>query len=270
MSGSVTEMLQKRADNEKVLLTSWLIKQRKLGNQVPRINSNTLDEINQHRKLSILDRVDNLLCYIVQSSDRIGEKIPRQSLELTAWTASVDVRETNFLIKHCIEKALIASDGENISITIDGLSRVEDLENSATDNSLCFVAMWFSTEMDEPYNKGIYPAVEKCGYTAQRIDKKEHIDKIDDAIIAEIRRSRFIIADFTSEPDKPRGGVYYEAGFAQGLNIPVIWTCRSDCIESVHFDTRQFNHIVWDAPQDLYEKLTARIGAVIGDGPLRR
>jgi hypothetical protein len=94
------------------------------------------------------------------------------------------------------------------------------------------------------------------------------VNKIDDEIIAEIRRSRFVVADFTSEPEKPRGGVYFEAGFAQGLNTPVIWTCREDMLGSVHFDTRQFNHIAWTSPQDLRAKLKNRIGAVLGQGPL--
>jgi hypothetical protein len=94
------------------------------------------------------------------------------------------------------------------------------------------------------------------------------VNKIDDEIVAEIRRSRFIVADFTSEIDKPRGGVYFEARFAFGLNKPVIWTCREDLISSVHFDTRQFNHITWNSPEDLHTKLKNRIGAVLGQGPL--
>ena len=77
-----------------------------------------------------------------------------------------------------------------------------------------------------------------------------------------------MIADFTSEPEKPRGGVYFEAGFAYGLSIPVIWTCHKDLIEQVHFDTRQFNHILWETPEDLCDALKKRIGAVIGDGPM--
>ena len=64
----------------------------------------------------------------------------------------------------------------------------------------------------------------------------------------------------------PRGGVYYEAGFAQGLNIPVIWTCREDRMDRVHFDTRQYSHILWTGPQDLRQKLRNKIGAVIGYG----
>ena len=66
-----------------------------------------------------------------------------------------------------------------------------------------------------------------------------------------------------------RGGVYFEAGFALGLSIPVIWTCREDMIKHVHFDTRQFNHIVWTDADDLFTKLKNRIGAVSGDGPLK-
>ena len=107
------------------------------------------------------------------------------------------------------------------------------------------------------------------GFRPLRIDRKEHVNKIDDEIIAEIRRSRFLVADFTCHPGSPRGGVYFEAGFALALGKPVIWTCRNDLIEHVHFDTRQFNHIVWASAEDLAERLRNRIGAVIGQGPLR-
>lgn len=132
-----------------------------------------------------------------------------------------------------------------------------------------FVAMWFDDQMTDVYVDGIQRAIEGAGYKSMVINGKEHNNKIDDEIVAEIRRSRFVIADFTSEPNKPRGGVYYEAGFAQGLGIDVIWTCREDLIDQVHFDTRQFNHIVWSDPNDLYKKLKVRIEATIGDGPLK-
>jgi tRNA A37 threonylcarbamoyladenosine modification protein TsaB len=74
---------------------------------------------------------------------------------------------------------------------------------------------------------------------------------------------RFLVADFTGQ----RGSVYYESGFAHGLNIPVIYTCRQDWMEKAHFDTRQYNHIVWKDEQDLYTQLFNRIGRTIGWGP---
>lgn len=56
---------------------------------------------------------------------------------------------------------------------------------------------------------------------------------------AEIRRSRFLVADFTHDKKQgARGSVYYEAGFAHGLNIPVIFTARDGT--KPHFDTSAY------------------------------
>ena len=92
-----------------------------------------------------------------------------------------------------------------------------------------------------------------------KVDLVEHNGKIDDFIVAQIRRSGLLVADFTGH----RGGVYFEAGFAMGLGIPVIWTCRDSDIDELHFDTRQYNHIAWTNPQDLQERLQNRIAATI-------
>ncbi len=44
-----------------------------------------------------------------------------------------------------------------------------------------------------------------------------------------------------------------------GLGRPVIFTCRNDELNQAHFDTRQYNHIAWDTPAELREKLKRRI-----------
>ena len=136
--------------------------------------------------------------------------------------------------------------------------------------------MWFSDEMQDAYDSGFSTAISQAGYLPLRIDVKEHNNKIDDEIVLEIRRSRFVVADFTcpvfpvvGEPEpkrkaEVRGGVYFEAGLAQGLGIDVIWTVRADRLDYVHFDTRQYAHIVWSDPADLQNMLYKRIGATIG------
>lgn len=68
-----------------------------------------------------------------------------------------------------------------------------------------------------------------------------------------------MVADFTGH----RHGVYFEAGFAMGLGIPVIWLCQEDEIDKTHFDTRQYNHILWNSAEDLYQKLLNRIQATV-------
>ncbi len=154
-------------------------------------------------------------------------------------------------------------------ITPDGHAHLAELEKKVIASKQAFVAMWFDASMSGAYEDGIAPGIRVAGYEPLRIDGKDHNNKIDDEIIAEIRRSRFLVADFTQSDSGPRGGVYYEAGFAHGLDIPVIFTCHTDAISKVHFDTRQYNHITWETPEQLRTRLAQRISATIGDGPLK-
>ena len=113
-------------------------------------------------------------------------------------------------------------------ITVLGYQHAAE-QSANKDLSQCFVAMWFDESMKQAYEEGIEKAVEACGYKPLRIDQKQHLNKIDDEIIAEIRRSRFVVADFTHDATKGvRGGVYYEAGFAHALGLPVIFSCKKD------------------------------------------
>ena len=151
-------------------------------------------------------------------------------------------------------------------MSIDGYKHIKD-SITTPDLAQAFVAMWFDKEMTIAYEEGIKKAVELAGYKSMRIDKKPDVNKIDDEIIAQIRRSRFLVADFTHGNEGARGGVYYEAGFAFGLGLPVIYTCRKDMVDKLHFDTRQYHHIVWEEPADLCRDLKNRIQALIGEGP---
>ena len=147
----------------------------------------------------------------------------------------------------------------NYRLTPEGWDRVGKLRETQRESDQAFVAMWFDPELDTIWEQGLKPALEETGYRPIRIDLVEHNEKICDRIVAEIRRSGLLIADFTGN----RGGVYFEAGYAMGLGIPVIWTCRKRDIDSVHFDTRQYNHITWESAEDLKLQLADRIQATL-------
>ncbi len=153
----------------------------------------------------------------------------------------------------------------DIVVTAEGWNRIADLERATAGQKplQAFIAMWFSPEVQDALENGLLPGIQDAGYRGFRVDMKEHANKIDDEIIAEIRKCRFMVADFTGH----RGGVYYEAGFAAGLGIPVIFTCRKDALEHLHFDVRQYNTIDWTSPEQLRQRLRNRIGAVIGPPP---
>jgi hypothetical protein len=128
-----------------------------------------------------------------------------------------------------------------------------------------FVAMWFTEILDAAYNEGIKYAIETAGYKPVIIRLEEHANIIIEEIIAKIRNSTFVVADFTGH----RRGVYFEAGFARGLDIPVIWTCHKDEFQDVHFDIKPYKFIVWTTPADLAKKLKRSITEIVGRGRRR-
>ena len=151
-------------------------------------------------------------------------------------------------------------------LTLAGWARAGELQKGAIDSSTVFVAMSFKPEWDGAWKDGIRPAIEEdCGYKALRVDAVEHTEDINDRIIAEIRRSKFMVADFSSNP----GGVYLEAGFEMGLGRTVIWTCQDDDErkKALHFDISHYNFIFWKDPEDLRTRLRDRILALFGEGP---
>lgn len=155
-----------------------------------------------------------------------------------------------------------ASEGDGVwqmRLTLGGWQKVEELRTSVPSSRQAFVAMAFTKELDDAWLNGIRPALIETGYHPFRVDKVQHNGKIDDKIVAELRRSGLVIADFTNH----RNGVYFEAGFGIGRGIPVIWTCRDDDIQQAHFDTRQYNHITWLTPGELRRKLGDRIRATL-------
>ena len=113
------------------------------------------------------------------------------------------------------------SDSTGISCIVNprGWTEFEKSKTANIEREKAFVAMWFDPGMDDAYEQGIGPTIaEDAGFKSIRIDAVEHTGKIDDRMIAEIRDSQFLVADFTGH----RGGVYFEAGYAIGLGLPVI------------------------------------------------
>ena len=268
----------------KVRLTDWLIDQRQRGVSCPEIYTTIVSQLKQWKDRKVDDRADSILRYLSAKSKILGTRVnfdlnwsvyqvnedPKKTFyELLAHSGCVGEDDFRFLLKYLEHRRLIKLYHAPWSciLTVEGHDRVSDLEIVRSDSTTAFVAMWFNCSLTDAWERGIEPAIRDVGYKPVRIDRKEHLNKIDDEIIAEISKSRFVVADFTHGADGARGGVYYEAGFAHGLNIPVIFSCKKDVMDKVHFDTRQYNHIVWETAGELRKKLTNRIAAVIGEGP---
>ncbi len=204
------------------------------------------------------DFIDKLLEYVYKKTGKVGNTVALNPYDFPVICAESE-EQFNYIISKALDLELIEKTNDRYRLSLNGWKRISELKKIKTDSKKAFVAMWFNSELDEIWEQGIKPALEETGFQPLRIDLEEHNEKICDKIIAEIKTSGLVIADFTGQ----RGGVYFEAGFALGLGIPVIWTCRKNDIGNLHFDTRQYNHIVWETAEELKEKLKNRIMATI-------
>jgi hypothetical protein len=249
---------------DKVKLSGWVWDQNALGDE-PELTSDRISIIAASPLPGIVERADRLLTRAIKCQSRLGERFRMATPQLFAVTYSQDGHEVECLARFLKDEGLInvLDLGGHIQITPHGYMRYEAFQTQPSASAQGFVAMWFHDAMRETYVRGFEIGVRQAGYDPLRVDGIEHVGKIDDEIIAQIRRSRFVVADFTGH----RSGVYFEAGFALGLNLPVIWSCRRDHLDELHFDIRQFNCIDWTEPEELADRLRKRIEAVIGSGP---
>lgn len=185
----------------------------------------------------------------------------------------------------------IVSDAYACRITGAGWLHLDQIRSYNRSSDTVFIAMWFD-DLTKKYREAVIAAAHFCGYNPVVIDQQEYNDFIMNQVVSSIKQSRFLVADFTSRPEVEkegkvkngvRGGVYWEAGLAYGLGIPVIHTCEDhkDSQNRIHFDINQYNTIYWK-PEDLdanirpldrlssnpnfAERLAARVLATIGRG----
>lgn len=267
------------------------------GNYGDKITANYLHRfLNSFKEMDMLEKMDKTLSILdKKSTDYFGANFSIDADNDYPFFYCFEKKELISQLVLLTESGLIAprypkNPHQVLRITAKGYERLRELKKINEDSRQCFVAMWFMDGMDEVFEKAIKPAIEyiedgqaESRFKALRISDKEHTNDINDEIISEIRRSRFMVCDLTGY----RGGVYWEAGFAYGLGLEVIYTCREDWLktidnelfdkdgnevkvkqEGIHFDLEHRNRIQWkmDTPEDLDEfkkKLTNRIKAVI-------
>lgn len=207
---------------------------------------------------------------------------------LVAEIAVENVEQLNGLTDFLKEMGYV---DEHPRITASGWRHIDELRKTTASSSSAFVAMWFD-DSTMKYRQAAIAAIEYCGYKAIVVDQQEYNDFIMNQVVALIRQSRFLVADFTARPELEeggkvkygvRGGVYWEAGLAFGLGKSVIHTCRDDTAsrQRIHFDVHQYNTIFWTeetlgveiqpleqsiANPDFTQRLVARIRGTVGSG----
>jgi hypothetical protein len=149
-------------------------------------------------------------------------------------------------------------------LTMKGWEKYEELKKVQRQSRTAFMAMRFGDpQLDAMVQSVFKPAVLRTGFELKKLTDEQPAGLIDDQIRAALLSARFIVADLTHGSH----GAYWEAGFAEGLGLPVIYTCEESAWEQTktHFDTNHLLTIIWDStnPNVAGDALTATIRATL-------
>lgn len=200
------------------------------------------------------------------------QKTPGTPLEvgvgnLRAKFGGVTSEDELFIVRTATEEGLIDSSGSTkgthrLQLTLRGWQRFHEIQRGAVHSRTAFMAMPFQNETVNSMVDDVFrPAVEETGFKLKRADDDPKAGGIVNKIRVDILTSRFVIADLTGN----NSGVYWEAGYAEGLGKPVIYTCEKSFFKDVHFDTKQLRTVIWseDEKDNAAEQLKATIRATL-------
>ncbi len=173
---------------------------------------------------SVLEKLDLTLVAIDAKTPEPGQRsqfTPQNDYPLVYARSG---NEAAFYIRQLAGLGYIQQETGIAMVLAPGFKRLMEMQKSGRTSAFVFVAMWFAEQMNDIYDNAIEPAIRNAGYEPIRVDRTEHVNRIDDEIIGRIKASRFIVADFTGH----RQGVYFEAGMMLGLGRTVIWMCKDE------------------------------------------
>jgi hypothetical protein len=151
-----------------------------------------------------------------------------------------------------------------LKLTMVGWEKHGELKKTTVESRDAFMAMKFGQpDLNRAVDECFRPAVAKTGFELRLLTDKQPAGLIDNQLRAAILASRFVISDLTHGSP----GAYWEAGYGEGLGLPVIYTCEKSAWhrQKTHFDTNHLKTIIWD-PAELKhaeEELKATIRATL-------
>jgi len=145
--------------------------------------------------------------------------------------------------------------------TFKGLEYVELLKEKNTNSKKVFLAYKFEDNIRDFFNELSDDIRSKLEYEPIVVNQSttSHDEKIGDKIIGELKSCRFLIADLSYHSNN----VYYEIGYAMGMGIPAILTCKKEFMDNLAFDISQYPVFEWSNENELKEKVIDRIKAIL-------
>jgi len=230
------------------------------------------------------EQCDYLVRFLGQKTRRLGvnfdTKIELNGKKLLSATASVDKENLDGIIAFAKERGLIHESEGQLSLTPNGWERFSELQKPNKDSNGVFLAMQFDKEQEGFLINTLGPCVAAHGLMLKPLTEYRVAENILDLKLRNaIRDSRILICDLTHR----NNGAYFEAGFAEGLRLPVIYVCEQSSFDKrsesfadniykrfwrIHFDVEHQEIYLWKNDDDasiakFQSDMSAKIQAVL-------
>jgi len=237
-------------DPAKLGLLSHIVRRMQRGAEPPLLGTDYIEQLlKENAPPSPVEQVQNLVLWLGRTFPTPGQLVELYSQQHRAIVGAITDDNFQWLLKTVFDRGIINGslhfDGGAGTLSFDGWQLYQELTQEAVQNRTAFMAMTFGDSLlDTVFSECFKPAVARTGFNLVRLDEEPPAGLIDDRLRVEIRRTRFLIADLTGG----NHGAYWEAGFAEGLGKPVIYTCEASDFQKAgtHFDTSHMHTVTWD------------------------
>lgn len=151
----------------------------------------------------------------------------------------------------------------NADLTLVGWEQYEEMKHGSHDGGYGFFAWQFGSPITEPvFEHVLKPAFEEQGYPLRDMKDLSQPGLIDNIMQDRIRNASFVIVDLTD----CNPGAYWEGGFAQALEKPVVYICHQEAFNDPatkpHFDANHYTIVFWGddkSNEEFVEELIATL-----------
>jgi hypothetical protein len=225
--------------------------------------------------ISVPEQMDNVIYEIGERFDSASDLTELDSYKDLALVGAPTAQDLSAISSSLFEQKLIEGPGNFVQdrigdyprytlrskLTANGWKRFQDLRSSKVESRIGFMALPFGDANAVQMLTEVYrPAVIETGFVLHSLLDDAKAGLIDEKLKVALRRSAFVIAEITTQ----NSNVLWEAGFAEGLSKPVIYSCKKDKWAEVKehtFDTNHMHTIIWnpDDRQAAAERLKATL-----------
>ncbi|MBS4035860.1 MAG: hypothetical protein KGZ85_15455 [Ignavibacterium sp.] len=250
---------------------SYWIRHHQQGDRGPKIDTRNIESILQNINLpSVKEQSNIFVSWIADKTNSPGEDVIQNMNVIASIIGAKDRNGVYYIATDLDKKGIIKAyldSGDDFQghLTPDGWEFVESLNEEPNKNRIAFMAMQYNDHLlDSIYKKYFKPTLNSMGIDLVTLDERLKAGIMDNQLREEIRNSHLLLVDLTHG----NSGAYWEAGFAEGCKIPVVYLCERTIFREnkTHFDTNHLTTVIWsvDTIKADMEILKNRIIATLG------